>query len=171
MIPGGYKRGPVTTYHAGDIIIPVRLWTYGMDYIRLPTSRMKNQSRHGGGTCEFSLSYDGGKTWKVIGQYTKSCPYVYYEWPVLIPKNIRSCTDSNKCLFAFSWVAYATNQFYHHCANVIIQGDKNGKVPRLDMTIVDVHQLKQKSNTHAEGDKGIKPSGPDPQEKLLNTNG
>ncbi|KAG0048646.1 hypothetical protein BGZ83_006437 [Gryganskiella cystojenkinii] len=169
---GGYKKGPVTTYSAGQII-PVRFWTFGVDYKKFPPKAGIKPSRHGGGACEFSLSYDGGKTWKVIGQYTKTCPDIYYEWPVQIPKNVPSCSDSNKCLFAFSWTAYATNQFYHHCANIIIKnGAKNGKLPTLDMTIVDVKQLGQKQNVHAKGDtKGGKSSGPDRRERQMSTNG
>ncbi|KAG0021082.1 hypothetical protein BGZ81_009097, partial [Podila clonocystis] len=113
-----------------------------------------------------------GKTWKVIGQYTKTCPDIYYEWPVQIPKNVPSCTDSNKCLFAFSWTAYATDQYYHHCANILIEGVKGGKLPQLDMTIVDVSARHQKMNTHAKGDnKDTKSTGPDRREQQLNTNG
>lgn len=168
---GGYKKGPVTTYRAGQII-PVRFWTFGVDYKKFPPKAGIKPSRHGGGACEFSLSYDGGKSWKVIGQYTKTCPDIYYEWPVMIPKNVPSCTNSDKCLFAFSWTAYATDQYYHHCANVIIHGAKNGRLPTLDMTIVDVKQLKQKQNVHAKGDaRGGKSSGPDRREKAMCTNG
>ncbi|KAK3846209.1 MAG: hypothetical protein J3R72DRAFT_434361 [Linnemannia gamsii] len=169
---GGYKKGPVTTYSAGEII-PVRFWNFEIkDYKKFPPPKGLTQSRHGGGACEFSLSYDGGKSWKVIGQYTKTCPDIYYEWPVQIPKNAPSCTDSDKCLFAMSWTAYSTDQYYHHCANILIKGAKNGKLPQLDMTVVDVKARNQKMNTHAIGDqKSTKSSGPDRREKTLNTNG
>ncbi|KAI1319855.1 hypothetical protein EDD11_002849 [Mortierella claussenii] len=173
---GGYKKGPVTTYKAGEII-PVRFWNFEItDYNKFPPRKGLTQSRHGGGACEFSLSYDGGKTWKVIGQYTKTCPDIYYEWPVLIPHNVPSCTNSDKCLFAMSWTAYATDQYYHHCANILIQGDpkykKSAKLPALDMTVVDVKQLHQTMNTHAVGDnKSSKSSGPDRREVSLNKGG
>ncbi|KAF9551590.1 hypothetical protein EC957_006483 [Mortierella hygrophila] len=169
---GGYKKGPVTTYKAGETI-PVRFWNFEIkNYKKFPPPKGLTQSRHGGGACEFSLSYDGGKSWKVIGQYTKTCPDIYYEWPVQIPKNVPSCTDSNKCLFAMSWTAYSTDQYYHHCANIVIKGVKNGKLPKLDMTIVDVKARHEKMNTHAVGDKkSTKSTGPDRREKTLNTNG
>ncbi|KAG9321337.1 hypothetical protein KVV02_001115 [Mortierella alpina] len=170
---GGYEKGPVTTYKAGETI-PVRFWNFNIkDYKQFPPPKGLGQSRHGGGACEFSLSYDSGKTWHVIGQYTKTCPDMYYEWPVLIPKNAPSCTDSDKCLFSFSWTAYATPQFYHHCANVIIQSDdQNGILPELEMTVVDVKQLDQKMNVHAIGDqKKTTSSGPDRREKDLNLGG
>ncbi|KAF9348298.1 hypothetical protein BGX26_000274 [Mortierella sp. AD094] len=169
---GGYKKGPVTTYKAGEVI-PVRFWNFGIkDYKKFPPPSGVSQARHGGGACEFSLSYDGGKTWKVIGQYTKTCPDIYYEWPVMIPKNVPSCTDSNKCLFAFSWTAYSTPQFYHHCANVIIHGVDRGILPELDMKVVDVKQLGEKADIHAIGDtRETKSTGPDAREKRLNLNG
>ncbi|OAQ35311.1 hypothetical protein K457DRAFT_898467 [Linnemannia elongata AG-77] len=170
---GGYKKGPVSTYKAGEVI-PVRFWNFGVeDYKSFPPRKGISQSRHGGGACEFSLSYDAGKTWNVIGQYTKTCPDIYYEWPVLIPKNVPSCTDSNKCLFSFSWTAYSTEQFYHHCANVIIHGDdKKGILPELEMTVADVKQKGQKMDIHAVGDgKSTTSSGPDRREKQLNLGG
>lgn len=72
-----------------------------------------DEARHGGGLCEFSLSYDGGKSFHVIATYTKTCPDAAYEWPVRIPDNIRSCDDPGKCLFAWSWTAALIAQFYH----------------------------------------------------------
>ncbi|GJJ73711.1 hypothetical protein EMPS_06069 [Entomortierella parvispora] len=169
---GGYKKGPVTTYKAGEVI-PVRFWNFNIkNYKKFPPPKNLAQARHGGGACEFSLSYDGGKSWKVIGQYTKTCPDIYYEWPVQIPHNVPSCTDSNKCLFAFSWTAYATNQFYHHCANIMIKGAKNGRLPELDMAIVDVKARHEKMDIHADGDERRgKSTGPNRREKQLNTNG
>ncbi|KAF9964197.1 hypothetical protein BGZ70_006798 [Mortierella alpina] len=172
-LKSGYADGPVTKLKAGEVV-PVRFWTFGVpDKCDKPATSIKggDQARHGGGYCEFSLSYDGGKQWRVIGQYTRSCPDIFYEWPVLIPQNAPSCTDSKRCLFSFSWVAFSVNQFYHHCANVEIQGSTNGKLPPLKMTVAD---LKAPRTVHAEGDakkgKG-KGSGPDPREVRLNRGG
>ncbi|KAG0015823.1 hypothetical protein BGZ80_009615 [Entomortierella chlamydospora] len=170
---GGYPRGPVTTYSAGDVI-PVRFWNFQVtDYQTFPPPANIPQARHGGGACEFSLSFDGGKSWSVIGQYTKTCPDLYYEWPVQIPTNVPSCTDPDLCLFAWSWTAYATNQFYHHCANIIINSNSQmGRLPLLNMTVVDVTQLKQEMNTHADGDKkSTESTGPNKTQIQLNTNG
>ncbi|KAF9081099.1 hypothetical protein BGX29_001730 [Mortierella sp. GBA35] len=169
---GDYPKGPVTKYRAGQTI-NVRFWVYGVpSWTKFPPKSGLKTARHGGGACEFSLSYNGGKTWKVIGQYTETCPDVYHEWPVQIPKNVPSCTDSNKCLFSWSWIAYATNQFYHHCANIEIAGDKEGKLPELDMTVVDIPGKGIPKNVHARGD-GIKTKskGPSKREKEQCTNG
>ncbi|KAF9353249.1 hypothetical protein BGX34_011711 [Mortierella sp. NVP85] len=168
---GGYGKGAVTTLKAGEII-NVRFWNFDMkkeNYGQMPYKEGLKSARHGGGACEFSLSYDGGKKWGVIAQYTKSCPDIYYEWPVLIPPNIRECKNSNKCLFSWSWVAAKIGQFYHHCSNVIIEGSPTGIVPSLNMTVVDTPDLGQKDDTTAEGD-GItgKGQGPDPKEIAYN---
>ncbi|KAF9995564.1 hypothetical protein BGZ65_008804, partial [Modicella reniformis] len=171
----GYKKGPVTKYKAGEVI-PVRFWNFEIkDYKTFPPRKGLPQARHGGGACEFSLSYDGGQSWFVIGQYTRSCPDIYYEWPVQIPANVPSCTDSDKCLFSMSWTSYSADQFYHHCANVEIEGQKGSKsnrLPELKMSVVDVSQLHQKIITHASGDgHEDKGTGPDSRQKRLNTNG
>ena len=83
---------------AGDII-PVRFWTSDMTYSQHITELPKKsyeEARHGGGLCEFSLSYDGGKSFHVIATYTKTCPDVLYRWPVRIPDNVPSCKESGK---------------------------------------------------------------------------
>ncbi|KAI7832715.1 hypothetical protein BC939DRAFT_498114 [Gamsiella multidivaricata] len=170
---GGYRKGPVTTYQAGQVI-NVTFWNFQVkDSTVFPPPAGVPQARHGGGACEFSLSYNAGKTWHVIGQYTKTCPDLYYRWPVLVPSNVPSCTDSDRCLFAMSWTAFSTNQFYHHCANVIIEGkDQGGALPPLQMTIVDVQQLGQQLDTHADGDKlSTTSTGPQSDELEQNLSG
>ena len=165
----------MTTYKAGEVI-PVRFWNFEVtDYKKFPPPKGLTQARHGGGACEFSLSYDAGKTWNVIGQYTKTCPDLYYEWPVTIPKNVPACTDSDKCLFSFSWTAWSTDQYYHHCANIMIEAASTTEkkvLPELMMTVVDVKKLGQKVNVHAAGDEtNNEGTGPSRREKDLNTNG
>lgn len=109
---GGYGKGAVTTLKAGEVI-NVRFWNFDMkkeNYGQMPYKEGLKSARHGGGACEFAVSYDGGKKWGVIAQYTRTCPDIYFEWPVLIPKNIRECKNSNKCLFSWSWVAAKIGQ-------------------------------------------------------------
>jgi len=102
---GGYQKGPVTTLTAGQVV-NVRFWhgSIGDNVDNFPPKSFSEEARHGGGACEFSLSYDGGQTYWVIGQYSQTCPTVFHEWPVMIPKNIKSCEDPNKCLFVWSWI-------------------------------------------------------------------
>ncbi|KAF9366826.1 hypothetical protein BGX34_006095 [Mortierella sp. NVP85] len=166
---GGYKKGPVTTLTAGQVL-NVRFWhtSIGKDVSKFPPPKtFKESARHGGGACEFSLSYDGGKSFWVIGQYSQTCPDVFHEWPVKIPKNIKSCTDSNKCLFSWSWIGANVLQFYQNCANVVINGSPNGQVPNLPMTIVDVTARGQKMDTKADNGR-LGPIGPSKSEVDFN---
>ncbi|KAG0301523.1 hypothetical protein BGZ98_008274 [Dissophora globulifera] len=173
---GGYTDGPVTNLTIGEVI-NVRFWTFGLKNITAtpPLPKTIPTARHGGGSCEFSLSYDGMKTWKVIGQYTKSCPDIYTEWPVLIPDNIPECTNPKTCFFSMSWIAHKVPQFYHHCANVVVKGGSNYTalpsfaLPTLDMTVVDLPP--NKTLVSAVGDNELQSPGPDENEIKMNMNG
>ncbi|KAF9089856.1 hypothetical protein BGX27_002386 [Mortierella sp. AM989] len=90
--------------------------------------------------CEFSLSYDGGKTYNRIGRYSKTCPDAYYRWPVKIPNNVPSCTTRGKCLFVWSWTANILPQYYHNCADITLTGIKDkskARKPKTGIVIVD----------------------------------
>ncbi|KAF9366824.1 hypothetical protein BGX34_006093 [Mortierella sp. NVP85] len=167
---GQYKKGPVTTLTAGQVV-KVRFWhgSIGPNVDKFPPPKtFKESARHGGGVCEFSLSYDGGKSYWVIGQYTQTCPTVSHEWPVKIPKGIKSCMDSNKCLFVWSWIAANVPQFYQNCANVIVKGPTNGKVPTLAMTKVDLALEGQHMDTRADNGKNDGKDGPIKSEIAFN---
>ena len=111
-----------------------------------------NQARHGGGTCQFSLSYDGGKTFHLIAQYDRSCPDFYYEWPVKIPENAPSCKVKGQCLFVWSWTAHFIAQYYQNCADVVIEGVAGGRLPSKGIHIVDVESKGYRNGFTAAGD-------------------
>ncbi|KAF9098582.1 hypothetical protein BGX23_005885 [Mortierella sp. AD031] len=129
---GGYKKGPNTQAH------------------KLPKKKVQ-EARHGGGMCEFALSTDGGKSFHVIATYTKTCPDVMYEWPVRIPDNVPSCNSSGKCLFSWSWTAALVPQFYHNCADVTIEGVKDGKLPKKTIQLYDFGNHKKKVTFPGDG--------------------
>ncbi|KAF9174149.1 hypothetical protein BGX21_007619 [Mortierella sp. AD011] len=171
---GGYAPGPVTKLKAGQTI-NVRFLASTMKAKDIktqpkPTSSSKqfSQARHGGGTCEFSLSYDGGKTFNRIGRYTKTCPDAYYTWPVKIPSNVPSCTTKNKCLFVWSWTANILPQYYHNCADISLTGAKNGKKPKTGIEIVDFSG--HKKNVKAPGDGINHKSAGGPSKSEINNN-
>ncbi|KAF9275433.1 hypothetical protein BGZ68_010805 [Mortierella alpina] len=176
----GYtKMGPVTRMTAGETI-NVRFWgpALGKKYDNklppIPKNRRNqlNQARHGGGFCQMSLSYDGGESFHLIGEYTHSCPDFYYEWPVTIPKNAPSCHEAGKCLFVWTWTAVNVPQFYINCADITIDGNpEGGKIQSSGIVIVDAPGYKK--NQMAEGDGfGDKLSkGPIKQEKIDNEEG
>ncbi|KAG0346288.1 hypothetical protein BG004_001996 [Podila humilis] len=142
---GGFKKlGPNTDLEAGKTIA-VRFWSSAMSDKKDPgtlPSKGIEQARHGGGMCEFSLSYDGGKSFHVIATYTKTCPDAAFEWPVKIPENIRSCDDPGAC------------------ADVTIKGKKDGVIPKKTIQIYDFEG--HKKDVTFDGDGNSHKHGPGP---------
>ncbi|KAF9205973.1 hypothetical protein BGZ49_003219 [Haplosporangium sp. Z 27] len=174
---GGYAPGPVTKMKAGDVI-DVRFYSSSMSAAQIKTqpkpttpNRQFSQARHGGGTCEFSLSYDGGKTFGLIGRYTKTCPDAYFKWPVKIPANAPSCTSKNNCLFVWSWTANILPQYYMNCVDISLTGAKNGKRPSRGIEIVDFKGRKTNVKAPGDGKKHTSATGPSKNEISANMNG
>ncbi|KAK3818339.1 MAG: hypothetical protein J3Q66DRAFT_337339 [Benniella sp.] len=115
-----------------------------------------------------SLTYDGGKTFHKIAEYTRSCPDFHYEWPVKIPDNVPSCDTLGQCLFIWSWTAYRVPQFYMNCADVVIQGrNKTGVLPKEGIQIVNADGF-EKGVTSLGDDTDKIGNGPNPDEVGLN---
>ncbi|KAF9187321.1 hypothetical protein BGZ51_001411 [Haplosporangium sp. Z 767] len=174
---GGFKPGPVTNMKAGQVI-NVRFLASEMNASQIKkqpklTSRNKQfkQARHGGGMCEFSLSYDNGKTFHRIGRYTRTCPDSYYEWPVKIPSNVPSCTTKNKCLFVWTWTANILPQYYMNCADIRLTGVKKGKLPKAGIQIVDFPGRKTGVTAPGDGEKRYASTGPNRKEIQDNLKG
>ncbi|KAJ2720423.1 hypothetical protein GGI07_004610 [Coemansia sp. Benny D115] len=84
---------------------------------------------HGGGHCQFALSYDGGKTFVVIHDELKYCftggpsssnSGTQLEYSIKLPANLPS---SDRVVFAWAWNnAIGNREFYMNCADVSIQG-------------------------------------------------
>ncbi|KAJ1658710.1 hypothetical protein IWQ61_002095 [Dispira simplex] len=105
---------PVATYQAGSSI----------------TVTFETSAIHNGGNCEFSLSYDGGKTFVSIQTILKTCFLNGKTFNVPIPKD----APSGKTVFAWSWVnATGNREFYMTCSDIEIQGTPGGKIvgPRM----------------------------------------
>ncbi|KAF9374065.1 hypothetical protein CPC16_001515 [Podila verticillata] len=170
-------RGGIGTpqYNGRIHTVNVRFFASGMKAADLnkqpkpvPANRQFSQARHGGGMCEFSLSYDNGKTFHLIGRYTRTCPDAYYEWPVKIPANVPSCNKKNQCLFVWSWTANQLPQYYHNCADIRLTGVKGGKLPSKGIAIVDFKG--RKTGVTAPGDGSKHNAGPGPNKKEINNN-
>ncbi|KAJ1996144.1 hypothetical protein GGI25_003628 [Coemansia spiralis] len=105
---------PAATWNAGDTI---------------SVKFVPGGAGHGGGHCEFSFSYDGGKTFVVVDQVLQHCFYngpstdntpIVSSYDVKLPPNL---PGSNKAIFAWSWVnALGNREFYMNCADVVISG-------------------------------------------------
>ncbi|KAG0367422.1 hypothetical protein BC939DRAFT_450068 [Gamsiella multidivaricata] len=173
---GGYAPGPITKMKAGQTI-NVRFYASGMrasDIKKQPvltkSTKQFHQARHGGGMCEFSLSYDGGKTFHLIGRYTNTCPDAYFKWPVKIPSNVPSCTH-DKCLFVWSWTANILPQYYMNCADIRLEGSKDGKLPSQSIQIVDFKNRKMNVKELGDGIKHRASTGPTKKEISGNLSG
>ncbi|KAF9432600.1 hypothetical protein BGZ76_010582 [Entomortierella beljakovae] len=172
---GGYAPGPVTNLVAGQTV-NVRFYASGMKDKDIKTqpkltksTRQFAQARHGGGLCEFSLSYDGGKSYHLIGSYSRTCPDAYYQWPVKIPANIPSCTTKNKCLFVWTWTANTLPQYYQNCADIRLTGG-NGKA-KLNKKGIQIHDFAPyKQGVVAPGDGTKHNAGPGPIKAQIKAN-
>lgn len=148
-----------------------------------------NQGRHNGGTCEFALSYDGGKTFIKIATYRERCPDMAYDWPVKIPANAPSCKNgvdgkrNGDCIFSWTWLSSVTREFYQNCANIEIIGKttiplKENEITKANLpgvfdTIINVPGEKPKCASDANEDSrpgegkavcNARGAGPKPQD-------
>jgi hypothetical protein len=76
---------------------------------------------HGGGSCQLSLSYDNGATFKVIKSMIGGCPLTQ-QYDFTIP----SYAPSGNALFAWTWFNEIGNrEMYMNCAQVQIVGSSS----------------------------------------------
>ncbi|KAH6900103.1 hypothetical protein B0T10DRAFT_15259 [Thelonectria olida] len=82
-------------------------------------------ANHGGGSCQASLSFDKGSTWRVIHSYIGNCPTAgtsSYDF------KIPSDTPSGDVIFAWTWFNQIGNrEMYMNCAAVTITGGTSAK--------------------------------------------
>jgi hypothetical protein len=74
---------------------------------------------HGGGSCQVSLSYDGGNTFKVIQSIIGGCPAGPGSFPFKIPAD----APEGNAIWAWTWNNKIGNrELYMNCATVTIGG-------------------------------------------------
>ncbi|CAG8569026.1 5129_t:CDS:1 [Ambispora leptoticha] len=133
---GGYPVDTKVTqvFHAGEVI-NVKFYNPNFPGKLTPADTKRDQARHNGGLCEFSLSYDGGKSYTVIATYHRTCPDIFFDWKVKIPEAAPSCDTRGKCIFSWSWIdANGNREFYQNCADVKIVGNATKPLPVIDIT-------------------------------------
>ncbi|KAG9065628.1 hypothetical protein KI688_001917 [Linnemannia hyalina] len=83
---------------------------------------------HGGGHCQWALSYDNGKSWVVVKTMIRDClrgAQGSYSVPVQIPAN----APSGKATFMWLWNnAIGNRELYSNCADIVIQGKNGGQL-------------------------------------------
>ncbi|KAH7346490.1 hypothetical protein BKA65DRAFT_502578 [Rhexocercosporidium sp. MPI-PUGE-AT-0058] len=121
--------------HLSDLGTPagasVVTWNAGAEYnftitgaIEAPTA----PAFHNGGSCQAALSYDGGKTWKVIHSYQGACPT---STGGSFKFNIPSDAETGGAVFAWLWWNHTGNrEMYMNCASVTIASG-SGPVPAV----------------------------------------
>ena len=68
------------------------------------SSMIAQTAVHGGGSCQISLSYDEGTTWKVIHSFVGGCP-LNKNLPITFPSD----TPAGKgVLFAWTWLNHVS---------------------------------------------------------------
>ncbi|ATY60186.1 endoglucanase, putative [Cordyceps militaris CM01] len=88
-------------------------WRAGGSY----TFSVEGSATHNGGSCQVSLSYDGGNTFTAIQSYIGGCP-LKATWPFTLPND----TPAGEAIFAWSWFNNIGNrEMYMNCAHVTIQ--------------------------------------------------
>ncbi|KAL2211427.1 hypothetical protein CC79DRAFT_1328792 [Sarocladium strictum] len=96
-------------------------WTPGQNY----NLTIIGSTTHGGGSCQASLSYDGGSTWTAIESFHGGCP-LRADWAFTLPSD----APAGDALFAWTWFNRIGNrEMYMNCARVTIKSKKRSVMP------------------------------------------
>ena len=97
---------PFTVHHSAPLqILPLNLAATVLISLDADDS-FAGTATHGGGSCQFSLSYDGGNTWAVIHSIIGGCP-LNSAYTFSVPTNI----PSGNALFAWTWFNKLGNRY------------------------------------------------------------
>ncbi|KAI5792495.1 hypothetical protein DFH27DRAFT_474548, partial [Peziza echinospora] len=132
---------------------------------------------HSGGSCQASISFDRGKSFKVLHTYNGGCPRGAkagsniagpdQKFDFMIPAE----TKAGDVLFSWSWIANTGNrgEFYQNCASVKITGSGTSTLTsREDMWVGDLVKAPiTKTMCLSTGGKDFR--FPNPGDKVTNT--
>ncbi|GAA5965040.1 hypothetical protein JCM21900_006220 [Sporobolomyces salmonicolor] len=121
LLPNGsnYPCKGYNTPEAYSTLKPVATLKAGTDF---EIEFAPGGANHGGGSCQFSISYDQGKTFAVIHSIIGGCP-LELNYSVPIPSNLPSATSAT---FAWTWFNEIGNrEEYMNCAIVDIEGSND----------------------------------------------
>lgn len=91
---------------------------------------LDGSATHDGGSCQLALTYDQGKTFKVIESMLGTCPT-----PKKYNFKVPSDAPSGEALLAWTWFNKVGNrEMYMNCAMVTIGGSSNGNETDADHT-------------------------------------
>lgn len=94
---------------------PVAEWTPGQSY----KMSITGGANHGGGSCQASLSFDKGASWKVIHSYIGNCPLAgESSFDFKLPAD----TPGGDAIFAWTWFNKIGNrEMYMNCAAITVK--------------------------------------------------
>lgn len=101
---------------------PVATWEAGSEQ---PIT-IAGGAPHEGGSCQVSLSLDGGESFTVIHSYVGECPETAPEstFSFRVPADTPS---SDQAILSWSWLNRVGNrEFYQNCAPITIRGGSSG---------------------------------------------
>ena len=129
---------------------------------------LAGSATHGGGSCQLSLSYDNGATFRVIQSMIGGCPLTStYDF------TIPSYAPAGSALFAWTWQNYEGNrEFYMNCAEVNIEATSTSRrKKRQTYTAFDQLPYLWKANLEGMNDcvttEGENPVYPNPGPEVL----
>ncbi|CAG7558056.1 unnamed protein product [Fusarium equiseti] len=95
---------------------PTATWTAGNSY----NIEIQGGADHSGGSCQASLSFDGGSKWIVIQSWIGNCPISPLStFKFTLPID----TPAGNALFAWSWFNRIGNrEMYMNCATIKVKG-------------------------------------------------
>ena len=116
---------PCKGYHEDDSRRSTATYEAGDEY----NVTFSGSATHAGGSCQLSLSYDEGATFKVIKSMVGGCP-LESSYQFRIP----DFAPSGSALFAWTWMNHDGNrEYYMNCAQVEIENPSSGDASSLDM--------------------------------------
>ncbi|KAL8404212.1 hypothetical protein RB594_009174 [Gaeumannomyces avenae] len=134
----------------------VAKWQAGSTYEMV----INGSAPHGGGSCQGSLSYDGGKTFTVIHTWMGGCPGM---GPSPFKFQIPLDAPSGQAVFAWTWLnRIGFREFYMNCAAVEVTGGGGcgEKVAFKDRPAPFVANLNNGCSTIEDSDPVIPDPGP-----------
>ncbi|KAK6337228.1 hypothetical protein TWF718_010009 [Orbilia javanica] len=122
----GFSNFPCKGYHTQPFA-SVKTWKAG-EMASFTIDKPENIAAHGGGSCQASISHDGGKTFQVLHSFIGDCPRVKGDNVALSDNQfdfkIPEDEPAGEAIFAWTWFnAIGNREMYMNCAFVTIQND------------------------------------------------
>ncbi|KAJ2001516.1 hypothetical protein H4R26_004092, partial [Coemansia thaxteri] len=129
--------------HTTPYATPSAKWTAGQS---VTIKFNPSAAIHSGGHCEFSMSYDNGKTFAVIHRELQYCflgskPASLTNTAAILSYTFNLPADlpsSDTAVFSWSWVnASGNREYYMNCADVSISGSSSGSFTGPQMVVAN----------------------------------